>query len=64
MFKAAFAGLVLTIMVSGVAMAQVAQPAAPKLVPHGYWEYRAAYKDYKGQFSGDWAHCLDRKSVV
>ena len=52
-------GMLLAIALpSGAAMAQVTHPAAPKLIPHGYWEYRAAYKDYKGQFSGDWAHCL------
>jgi hypothetical protein len=41
----------------GTAMAQPAHHAAPRLIPNKVVQYRAAYKHFQGDFSGDWVHC-------
>src|ERR1700685_982068 len=47
-----------TALCGGTAMAQTTASAKPHLIPHEQVEYRAAYKDNQGDFSGDWVHCL------
>jgi hypothetical protein len=44
-------------MLGSTAMAQASTGATPHLIPTKVVQYRAAYKDFKGDFSGDWVHC-------